>query len=386
MPHSLHRKLRSPLIGLALVLLVLTAALNLNLNYRYAHVPLRSAIIPHPYPKMGQGVDGLAFSPDGKTLVAADTQTGMSFWDVPALRCRYRQEQIVGDRVSTVFWVLGTNMISLGDGYKTHRWNIQGGKLLETLGKPVPFRRTIPKAEYWNVFQIHVVSQSGKLAADADPIGDVVVWDTETGRRLFAQDAPPKGKYGYPISFCDIAFSPNDRFMAFASLAESYFPLVNASLEIVVRDVQTGKIVRQWQWKKAGLVNIGPEGSGGNLGATGLVFSSDCSKLAAADISHVTIWDVQSGQLRQTLAETGLREGGAKKLVFFGNGHLLASCGWKDLVPIWSVDTGNLVQTFHADNDTAAIAVSPNNKLLATGGQYGFDGRIELWNISRLRQ
>ena len=158
MSNTLPRKLRNQLIGSALALLVLTAALNLSLNYRDAHVPLRSAIVPRPYPKMGQGIDGLAFSPNGRTLAAADTQTGISFWDVPALHCRYRQEQLVGDRVSTLSWMPATNMLSLGDGYKTRRWNIQGNTLSEVPGKPIPFRRVIPKAEYWNVFLIHVIS------------------------------------------------------------------------------------------------------------------------------------------------------------------------------------------------------------------------------------
>ena len=142
--------------------------------------------------------------------------------------------------------------------------------------------------------------------------------------------------------------------------------------------------MRQWQWKKADFVNIAPEGSGGNLGATGLVFSQDGSRLAAADISHAAVWDVQTGQLRQTLSETGFREGGTKKLVFFDNRHLLAGCGWGDVVPVWNVRTGKLVQSFHADPYTDAIAVSPNNKLLATGGEDGLDGRLELWDISHL--
>ena len=127
------------------------------------------------------------------------------------------------------------------------------------------------------------------------------------------------------------------------------------------------------------------DSGGGNLGDTGLVFSQDGSMIAAADISHAAVWDTATGKLRQTLPRLDNRFESQKRLVFFHSGHLLAGCGWGDQVPIWNVDTGKLLQTFYANEVTEALAVSPDNTLLATGGQYaGMNGRIELWDISRL--
>ncbi len=88
-------------VGAVSALLVVGELLHVKAAHNYSHVPLRSAIIPQPYPRMGQAVDGLVFSPDGRTLIAADTQTGMSLWSLPELRCKNRVEHTVGDRIST---------------------------------------------------------------------------------------------------------------------------------------------------------------------------------------------------------------------------------------------------------------------------------------------
>jgi WD40 repeat protein len=377
-------KLRNILILSGIFLLIAAGiAVRFIMSYHYSHMPFRSAIIPRPITQAGQAVDGLAFSPDGKTLAVADTQTGISVWDVPQLRCRRRVEHQLGDGVSTPVWLPNTSTLTLADSMRIRRWNMRQDTLAELPAKQVRFRRTIPKTEYWDVFQIHVVSPSGKLAAGADADGDVVVWNVNTGRRLFAIDAAAPGKFGYAMDFCDIAFSPDDRFVALSSMTGDN-SVGMAPLDITIRDTQTGHAIRHWQWKEAYLMKVA-DSSGGNLGNTGLVFSPDGSAIAAADMGHVAIWETKTGKLRQTLSQIGISVLSSKRLVFFQNGHLLAGCGWGNFVPVWSVDTGKLLQTFYADSFTQAVAVSPDNKLLATGGQTANgNGRIELWDISRL--
>lgn len=378
-------KLRNRLIKLVLVMLAVTVALNLSLNYHYAHVPLRSTIIPRGMPQVGQAVQGLAFSPDSQRLAAADAQNGTSLWNLPQLVCDRRFERPSGDNAS-VSWIPDGTTIIDADSIAVRRWDVRGTVFGDFSTPPTS---TVPKSargKYRNVFERRVVSPSGNLAAGFDVEGDVLVWSVPTGKVLSSVTAlPSSGDFGPPTDFCDVAFSPDDRFIAFSSMAGDN-SVADAPLDIVIRDVQTGRILRQWQWKEAYLAKVS-DGSGGNMGDTGLVFSPDSRMLATANEYRAAVWDVQTGKIHRTLAETGSGWGGRKKLTFCNNGHLLAGCGWGDFVPVWSVETGNLVQTFHADYYTAALAASPDSRLLATGGQdKNGDGRIELWDISRFRQ
>lgn len=379
-------KLRNQLIGFGLLVLAsLAVSLPFGLSYRYAHVASHRVMVPRPYPGAGQAVDGLAFSPDGKTLAVADTQMGTSLWSLPALRCRDRVSQSVSDGVSAIRWKPDGSALTLADSSQVYRWSVNQGRLLKLATIQMSFQRTIPKEEHWSFYQIHIVSPSGKLAAGANAEGDIVAWNIQTGQRLFSAEAAPPGKYGYTNNMCDIAFSPDDRFMAVSSFKGGEVT-IPGPLEIVIWSVATGKIVRQWTWKEVDLLNIA-DTSGGDLGETGLVFSPSGSAIAAADMSRAAIWETKTGRLLKALSEVGSRVGSTKRLVFFRNGDLLAGCGWEERVPIWDVRTGKVVQTFYTDDFTEAIAVSPNDRWLATGGQSAkADGRIELWDISRLRQ
>ncbi len=379
------RKLRNTLIKSALVLLVLSLALNLSLSYRYAHVPVRSAIIPRGLPQLGQAVQGLAFSPDGQKLAVADTQAGLSLWFLPSLRCDRRFEQNIGDRETTLYWTPDGNMLATGDVGQIYRWNVARDccyliptEQVSVLGKPASNRN-------WAGWQTYVVSPLGRLAAGADVEGNVSVWNIQRGQVFFSVKALPGGPNGSPTDFCDAAFSPDDRFVAFTSLAGDN-SVAYAPLDIVIRNTQTGYVIHQWQWKNA-VYSKTDDSSGGNLTDTGLLFSPDGKMLATADGNGAALWDASTGQLIRTLEPVGTPWGGSKKMVFFAGSRFVAGCGWGDQVPVWNVHTGRLVQTFYADELTQAVAVSPDNQILATGGEIGSsaDGRIELWDISKLK-
>lgn len=377
-------KIRTILTVVGAVLFASTlAVLHYGMDYRYAHVPLRAAIIPRGMPQLGQAVQGLAFSPDSRRLAVADTQNGMSLWSLPQLVCDRRFERPSSDNASVSWIPDGTTIVDADTG-GVHHWDVRGTMFWDFPTPPIAGSQKPVQERYWNIFQRRVVSFSGNLCACFDVEGNVLVWNIPVGKRLFSVSAmPSSSKFGPPTDFCDVAFSPDDRLVATTSMMGND-SVGFAPLDIIIRDAQTGRIIRKWQWKQANLIKIS-DGSGGDLGYTGLVFSPDGKTLATADDYRAAVWDVQTGQLRRTLVETGSGMGGTKKLVFFDNGHLLAGCGWGNFVPVWDVNTGNLVQTFHADLYTDAVAVSPDNKLLATGGaDKNNDGRIELWDISHL--
>lgn len=160
----------------------------------------------------------------------------------------------------------------------------------------------------------------------------------------------------------------------------------SAPIEVVVRDLETGKIVRHWQNREDYLLNTRDI-----LGNTGLALSDDGSLLAIASMAKVAVLESRTGAVKHTLAPPlGPNKGGyggEKRLVFFSGGRFLAGVGWGNVIPIWNVETGKLVQTFYGQNYLESLAVSPDGHWLATGGQdIKGNGRIELWDVSRLNR
>lgn len=368
-----------------LALLVADGLLHVKAVHDYAYVPARAVTIPRPYPQAGQAVEGLAFSPDGHILAAADTQTGISLWTLPQLQIQKRINSSVGEPVTSMFWIGDSEMV-VGDSSAINFWNVSGRNLLPVPSR-MPANLMLGNKKNYGVYyhQCHIISPSGKLAAAADVIGDISVWDVITGRRLFTVKAPPAGQFGYPLDLCDLAFSPDERFIAITSLYGDN-SVALAPLDIVLRDARTGAILKSWQWKNIDMTSVADD-SGGNLGATGLAFSPDGTQLAIADNARVGLFDTQTGQPKRVLeVGSGERWGSRKQLAFFAHGQLLTGVGWGGAVPVWNVATGKLVQTFHGEgDDVQTLAVSPDDKWLATGEQgKNADGRLKLWNVERL--
>ena len=77
--------------------------------------------------------------------------------------------------------------------------------------------------------------------------------------------------------------------------------------------------------------------------------------------------------------------------MFTPNGRYVIASGWvndleQDQVHILDAGTGKSVQIFHAQFDPAVLAISPDSKTLATGGEdRDTNGTIELWDIGGIR-
>jgi RNA polymerase sigma factor (sigma-70 family) len=124
-------------------------------------------------------------------------------------------------------------------------------------------------------------------------------------------------------------------------------------------------------------------------GKTLLVVTKYESPVFGRKGSAVKLWDVEKGQVRQTLAEdTG---GGLafQQVVFSADGKTIAatvsqviqrpdSLEMRDVVKVWDAKTLALRQTLGGDSQLACVAVSPDGKRLAAGDP----GKkiVMLWN------
>lgn len=188
------------------------------------------------------------------------------------------------------------------------------------------------------------VSADGKRAAVVG-VGDASFWELDTGRRLWVY--PPRDGGDDPSC---ATVSPDGRLVA---VGGRHLTLLDADTGTPVRT-----ITRREQSNRVG----------------GIAFTPDGTLVAVEDLYEIRLWDVATGRLVRTL--DGRVTVNALAITPDGK-HLLAAV-WDNKnrgVPVWDVSTGNRVRTLdgHDNVMTAAVAVSPDGRWVATAGGPSLD-------------
>ena len=106
--------------------------------------------------------------------------------------------------------------------------------------------------------------------------------------------------------------------------------------------------------------------------------------------SAIRLWDVEKGQMRQTLAESPEKGLAFQHVVFSADGKTIAatvselirqgnSVEFRDVVKVWDAKTLALKQTLGGDSPLLCVALSPDGKLVAAGIPPS-KKTVELWN------
>jgi dipeptidyl aminopeptidase/acylaminoacyl peptidase len=287
------------------------------------------------YRNVGRVV-ALAFSPDGKTLVASAWDRSLRLWD-PATGKELRTfENPSGYARLLAFAPDGRTFASGGNDAVIFLWETATGKV-----------RRLEKHQ--GVVQALAFSPDGKTLVSRGVDSSIRFWDVSDEREVRRIDLPQ----GTPPAF---AFSPDGKRLAYQ--AERNL--------ITVRDVATGReaprVGHRLNWFSS------------------LSFSPDGRLLAGATFNRwAYIWDATSGKELRPLG--GFQEV-IQSLVFSPDGRSAATTGGDRFIRVWEMATRRERLRFRSpDAHPGMLAYAPDGRTLAQGSE---DTSVILWNLTGL--
>jgi WD40 repeat protein/DNA-binding SARP family transcriptional activator len=366
---------------------------------------------------MRKGITGVAFSPDGTQVMTGDlASAATTIWDVSLFGdAEVANLPAVAAVVGAVaFTSDGRRLVATSAGGSVTVWDAHTFTQVRTLGvapgSPPPptlggSPQSPPVTSLGDVFSLDV-SRDGRLVAAARYDGTVRVWDVETGADAFTVRAGPTfprqtwmdvawnhdgdllavatndGLTGrvtivdrtgrqvavlqedYGIAVGSVAFSPDDE------------QLITTRLPTVESDPDDGQLVI-WDWKAAEVERtIDTPARHAVLSPTGDLVANDTQTQASLWGDTVHVWDPASGRRVSTLAG---HSGGVLDLAFSPDGSRLATASFDGTVWIWDPRSGEPIEVLRGHGGAvSSVAFSPDGSQLAS---VGADGTVRVWAL-----
>jgi WD40 repeat protein/serine/threonine protein kinase len=203
------------------------------------------------------------------------------------------------------------------------------------------------------------------ISIDLERLGDngeVKVWDTTSGREIWADRIDASGARGgfWPA----LAFSRDGRTLAAADLDRSG----NRSCDIRIWDAATGRVLRVLQGHPDLVIGLG--------------FSADGDRMVSADSAgRVRLWDAAAGRAIKTFRSN---LGPLWSLAYHPDGDRVALGGEDGYVGLWDVTTGRRLLDFQGSGPRpSSLAFNLDGTRLAMGGALGV---VKTWDTASGRE
>ena len=294
---------------------------------------------------------GLAYSPNGQRIAAADKHDAVSIRDANTGRMLLTLPEPDSAHgmtiVDTRFSPDGTRVaacVAAGSSGWVTLWDATTGRVTGQL-----------KGHATHVINV-AFSPDGRRLATASHDRTAKVWDAETCRELWSLSAQPDRING-------VAFSPDGARLATAGRDGT----------VALWDAATGRALTTLRGHRGSVVGV-TFSSDGRWLATGGGRRSDQRE---GPPGEVRVCDVATG--RAVLELTGLTDF-VYSVAFSPDGRSVASAGEDRLVRVWDIATGRERITLRGHNETVRrVAFHPDGRYLASSGD---DRTVRMWDLT----
>jgi WD40 repeat protein/DNA-binding SARP family transcriptional activator len=383
---------------------------------------LRQALVtPTPRLELPGGRGDLAIDPRSGQLVVAEQsllteQGALRFWDPQSGELVLAIEE-ASSSIAASFSPDGRWLITTHHG-AINLWEVESGSLIHELSHGSSY----PRADW---------SPDGRRVATAGGDGTVRIWDAATGELSAAFPVPTPAAFARWVAdgdallvwsaidprmhlldvstgnhlvdldhegtAIDARISPDGRHaVSVGSDATARIWMLPAGDELAVLEGFS-----DWVWTgrfspDGALVLVGDDTGTVRLAETGegttrfeeqahdgavidAAFSPDGTMVATASVDGtVMVWGVETGHLQGVLNLNGsvAPDIGRVSVAFTPDGRRIITRA--STIEVWDVPPGPSAVLSGHERDVAALDVSPDNRLLATGGR---DGTLQLWEL-----
>jgi WD40 repeat protein len=296
---------------------------------------------------------GLAFMPDGQSLVTAGDGHSIAFWETGTGR-RLRE-------ISTgTLWIRGFALSREGRHIAVGGFGYEGAVSISAVriydaasGREV---RALPRDARGMDHCPMAFSPDGKLLVSLDTEGALRIEEVATGAELLRQQFPRDNS-------AQLALSPDGTTLAIATGANTHKLYL-------------------WKWQTGAEPRELPVG---RYEARVIRFSPDGKRLATlSDLDHtIRVWDAESGRLVQRLdPPEGDDANRSVGLEFTPDGKTLILLTqlryWEGVVHFWDAATGRYQGRFDVGSQAYGLALSADSRLMAIGTS----GSVRVWELA----
>jgi len=338
------------------------------------------------------GIDGVVFSPDGKTLADGGSGTSatvqsfgvLELWNVSTYKLTESLDTTTngGGVYSLAFSPNGKTIADGGPtaaGGVVETWKVSTGALISKVDGP--------SSSGVNTVTISsdakTVASGGTSVTSRINSGVLELWSTSTGKTS-------KNLNTANSIVNSVAISKDDKTLADGGVIySSNGNHAGAALELW--SVSTGKLSQTLKTAADIVQSVSISPDGNTLADGGVLMNSSGTPTGGV----VELWSISTGKLITSLSTTA--NYGVNVVTFSPDGESLAVGGialnnqnqTTGVVEIWNVATEKLVEALGttADGGVRSLAFSANGKMLADGGSYSSDGTqiglLELWNVAK---